>query len=290
MVKRQYQIGHVQLEIALPRDMQVPGNMQKFAHEAQAIQKYYKIVWESDLASVLQQIRAKYDIKREMRRETIQVLDFDGGECRLLFFHGMQEPYAIYLDITDKEVMVWVWRGIYTMTQYDTVFVSLLALEKLMLKYDALILHSAYMERNGEAILFSAPSGTGKSTQADLWERYRGTRTINGDRSLLVREEDGWHAYGWPVCGSSGICSNEELPIRTIVMLHQAKENSIERLRGAALFQKLVSQVTINMWNTESQIKTFDLIEQLVKDVVVYELGCDISLGAVECLERELIS
>ena len=136
--------------------------------------------------------------------------------------------------------------------------------------------------------MFSAPSETGKSTQAGLWEQYRGTRQINGDRSLLVREKDGWYAYGWPICGSSGICHNESYPIQTIVMLYQAKENVINRLGPAAAMKKVMSQITINMWNMEFQMEVMDLIQQLIAEIPVYELGCDISEDAVACLERVL--
>ena len=83
----------------------------------------------------------------------------------------------------------------------------------------ALILHSSYLDVNGQALLFSGPSGIGKSTQADLWVRHRGAAILNGDKSLLIREPDGWYAHGWPICGSSGICRNESRRIRAIVML-----------------------------------------------------------------------
>lgn len=56
-----------------------------------------------------------------------------------------------------------------------------------------LVLHSAYIvTRGGEGILFSGPSGIGKSTQAALWERFAGARTVNGDRALVpARRKNG---------------------------------------------------------------------------------------------------
>ena len=144
------------------------------------------------------------------------------------------------------------------------------------------------MLKDGKAVLFSAPSGTGKSTQAELWKTYRGTRQVNGDRSLLVKKEDGWYACGWPICGSSEICHNEAYPIQTIVMLQQAKENKVQRLGLAAAVRKIVSQVTINMWNAEFQMQAIDLIQDLVMNIPVLELACDISEEAVSCLEEAL--
>lgn len=62
-----------------------------------------------------------------------------------------------------------------------------------MMRRDALVLHCAYMQREGKAILFSAPGGTGKTTQATLWEKHRGTRVVNGDKAL-IRRVDGYAA------------------------------------------------------------------------------------------------
>lgn len=296
-MKKQYQIGHVQIELQMPDDILIPQNMQKFElplaapeniQTAGKIQMYYKMEFVPELAVIEKELREEYTVKSELCRDTIRTLNIDNRECRILNFIGSPEPYAICFETAENAIQVWIADGIKEMLIYDPVFVSLLLLEKVMIRNDALILHSAYMCRDNKAVLFSAPSETGKSTQADLWEKYRQTRTINGDRSLLIRDEDGWYAYGWPVCGSSEICNNEAYPIHAIVMLYQSKENKVERLKGFAMIQKVMSQITINMWNSEFQMKAMDLIEQLVGEIPVYELGCDISEEAVECLEKVL--
>ena len=288
MMKKQYQFGHVNIEVHMPEGMPIPENMQKFMCESEHADRTYEIEYAQSLDEIEQTLRQSCPQAREIRRENLRVLTSSDKECRILNFHGADRPYGIVLEEVGEPIRVWVDEEIRPMLIYDTIFVSLLALEKLMIQHDSLILHSAYMLRDGKAILFSAPSETGKSTQADLWERYRGTRTVNGDRSLLIREKDGWYAYGWPVCGSSKICHNESYPIQAIVMLHQSKTNEIVRIQGFEAVQKLMAQITINMWNTEYQIKTMDLIEEMIGDIPVYELGCDISEEAVRCLEKEL--
>ena len=151
-----------------------------------------------------------------------------------------------------------------------------------------IVLHASFVNAGGRAILFTAPSGTGKSTQADLWETYRGTRTANGDRCLLRREKGIWRAEGWPVCGSSGICHVERHPIRAIVMLSQAPENQIQRLSQGNAFSQVYSQITVNRWAKRSVVQAMDLIEDLTKEIPVYHLACNISEQAVACLERAL--
>lgn len=287
-MRKQYLFGHTCIEAEMPEDMLIPENLHLFETRSEKVQKYYRIAYSQELDQIERKFRAMHPDLREIFRNNMRILLAEGEECRILNFVGASAPYAVYIEEGEAGVRVFVDPQAGPLLKYDTIFVSLLALEKVMIRSEALILHSAYMCLNGKAVLFSAPSGTGKSTQADLWEQYRGTRTINGDKSLLIREEDGWYAHGWPICGSSQICKNETFPILAIVMLKQAKENRVRKLGIAEAVKKLVSQITMNMWNSQFQLQALDLIQQMVMEVPVYELECDISEEAVICLENIL--
>lgn len=213
----------------------------------------------------------------------------NGFESRLLGFQS-GFYYGHFQEISCTEAKVSFQREYVDLLQADPVFVSLLALERKILSRDGLVLHCAYLRHRGEAILFSAPSGTGKSTQAGLWEQYRGGKTINGDRCLLQKTLLGWMARGWPVCGSSEICQNVDTPVRAIVMLSQGRMNQIERLSPARAFSVLFSEVTINRWNPAAVNQAMKLIEFLVREIPFYHLSCTISEDAVTCLERMMDS
>lgn len=289
-----YRLGKIYIEIRVPKEMQIPENLEKFVvNELPAnhrIQRTYEIEYTEDIVQVERTQKEQKIPGKEAYRDNLQVFQTEQGECRSMNLHGVPQAYAVSLIKLDGTCQVWVDRSYASWMQYDTVFVAMLALEKEMIQVDAMLLHSAYMCYEGTAVLFSAASGTGKSTQADLWEKYRGTRTINGDRSLLIREKDGWQAYGWPICGSSEICHNEKYPIRAIVMLKQAKENQIYPLQGFRAIREIMEQITINAWDSDFQIKVMDLLEELRKEMPIYCLECDISEDAVCCLEHALLS
>lgn len=288
---KNYLIGKTIFSVEKPLSLPTPQNLSLFAYDGDVKPSVHYTVKELPFdRNLVDQTCKAFAASAEIHREDRIILLNGSRECRLIFFHGAQEPYGIYLEHSDTEIEILVDAFVHDMLIYDTVFLSLFGLEKQMLAEQALILHCAYMLKDGKAVLFSAPSGTGKSTQADLWEKYRGTRTINGDKALLYRHEDGWYAHGWPICGSSEICNNETYPIEAIVMLHQAKENAIEPLHGLSLVRKLMAQITINMWNPQFQLQVMDLIDELAGEIPVYELGCDISEGAVSCLEAALNS
>ena len=93
-----------------------------------------------------------------------------------------------------------------------------------------LVLHSAYIvTRQGQGILFSGPSGIGKSTQAALWQRYAGAEIINGDRAL-VRPDTGT-VSGVFYAGTSGISRNVTAPLQAVILLEQVRTLDKRRLR-----------------------------------------------------------
>ena len=96
---------------------------------------------------------------------------------------------------------------------------QLLSGETLLLELGGLMLHASFIRWQGRGILFSATSGVGKSTQADLWARCCQAEVLNGDRAALRPGPDGWRAYGLPYAGSSGIYRNEDAPVAAIVLL-----------------------------------------------------------------------
>ena len=221
-------------------------------------------------------------------RPDLVVFENERGESRLIGVKGTEGYYACYQETGPDSAEITFARDRIGGLHIDPVFSSLLALERRLVKRDNMILHCAYVEHHGEAILFSAPSETGKTTQANLWEKYRGSRTVNGDRSLLGKKNGRWTAQGWPVCGTSEVCHDEAFPIRAVVMLSQAKENRAVKMTPGQAFPLVYSQITVNRWNREDHIHTMDLIQDLLESVPVYHLGCTISEEAVECLARSL--
>ncbi len=290
MITRQFQIMQMTLKIHMPEDVPIPENFQKFEVKKEEILTEvdieYFFQYTDKMQKTVEETLANRKKEFSFSRENIEVFYTDKGECRFTKLWNAPLPYGVVQQEEGGKCRIWYDYSAKDMLHIDTVFCSLFCLEKYALLKESLILHSAFMCYKDTAVLFSAPSGTGKSTQADLWEKYRGTRTINGDRSLLTRLGNGWFASGWPVCGSSEICFNEKFPVRAIVMLRQAKENRVSRLKGLSAFREVVAQITINSWDREFQIRAMDMIEQMLAEIPVYMLECDISERAVECLEE----
>lgn len=164
---------------------------------------------------------------------------------------------------------------------------SSLSLPQLLITQNVFFIHSSFISVNGKAVLFSAPCGVGKSTQAALWEKYRGAEIINGDKAgILV--ESGVYACGVPFCGTSGICKSKTFPLGAIVLLSQSPENSIRQLSGAEALQGVMSNVYLDFVVPYERLKCTDLIIKLVSEVPVFSLSCTPDEDAVKTLAEAL--
>ena len=160
--------------------------------------------------------------------------------------------------------------------------------EHLVLEQGGVVFHCSYVSHNGRAILFTAPSGTGKSTQADLWHDLRSGEIINGDRAVLRCTEGGIVACGIPFAGSSEYCRNVTLSAAAIVYLGQAPRTTIRPLRGYEAFARVWEGCSINTWARGDMTLASALVQKIVEEIPVYHLPCTPDESAVQAVENVL--
>ena len=199
-----------------------------------------------------------------------------------------EEPYAMVEYGAGRQVRVLLRREFADTGLRSYVLLNLLCLEQLLLELDALMLHASFVRFEGRGILFSGPSGIGKSTQARLWETFRGAQTLNGDRAAIRCADGQWRAYGLPLAGSSRIFRNESAPIGAIVVLRQAPRNHIRPMSPAEAIRALLPEFSIHRWDREFLDRVLDLSTALLTAVPVYLLECTPEESAVELLQRTI--
>lgn len=172
--------------------------------------------------------------------------------------------------------------------EYSRNIVNHLGLEILLRARGGILLHSSLVRWKEKGILFTAPSGTGKSTQADLWQQYEFAEVLNGDRAAIRWADNKWIAYGLPYAGSSGIYKNESADISAIVVLRQAQENRIRRLSPQEALVYLYPEVTIHRWDKEFVETVWNEMMQLIESIPVYFLECLPDEGAVALVKEKL--
>ena len=150
--------------------------------------------------------------------------------------------------------------------------------------FDRFVFHGAAVMADGKGYIFTAPSGTGKSTHVGLWMKHFGDRVsvINGDKPIIKISEDGATVYSCPWAGKEGWNTNSSAPIGAICLIRRGKENKIQRIAPSEYFDALMHQIYIPK-DSRAMLKTLELVDALASLVPFYLLECDISPDAARC-------
>lgn len=143
-----------------------------------------------------------------------------------------------------------------------------------LMNFDGFYIHSSSIERDGKAYMFSANSGTGKSTHTRIWQQVFGeeVKIFNDDKTPLRCIGGVWYAYGAPWCGKDNININMKVPVAGICFLKQAQENKIRRLAPGEAATKIISQ-TIRKFKKEERLDLMlSHVDKIVREIPVFEL------------------
>ena len=223
-------------------------------------------------------LKGERSVYREGSRVSRCLSGRSGGPFAACIAYETGRPGAAELTVAQRD---WLW-----CTDHLRLW-STICLPQLLLPFRTLIFHASYIEHEGSGILFTAPSGTGKSTQAELWRVHRGARVLNGDKAGVTLREMPM-AHGLPFAGTSKICENVSLPLRSIVVLSQAPVNSIRRLRPSEAAAALCSNLFADQVIPEEWSLALNLLLDLIAAVPVYALACTPDERAVRTLEQTL--
>lgn len=144
-----------------------------------------------------------------------------------------------------------------------------------LLDFDGMKLHASAVVKDGRAYLFTANSGTGKSTHTQLWlDAFGDAFILNDDKPALRRESDGWFAYGTPWSGKVDLSVNARVPLGGIAIVERAEENSIEPCRGVECTRELLRQVN-RPRAAEYRVKLMELLDRLITETPIWKLRCN---------------
>lgn len=170
----------------------------------------------------------------------------------------------------------------YSLNLIDVIF------QQMMPKYNGLVIHGAGIEYKGTGIIFSAFSGTGKTTQARLWRKYRDAIVVNGDCPIIKNTENGPYMYGSPWCGTSGESINKRTPLKAIVLVNQSKENYVEEVTGDDAVLAVFTNILYYSQDESDLDRLLPVLTQIVSQIKVYKLFCNMEEEAVDTLEKAL--
>lgn len=147
--------------------------------------------------------------------------------------------------------------------------------------YGTMLMHGSCVSVDGAAYLFTAKSGTGKSTHTRSWREMLGERAVmvNDDKPLVRVSDGGAVVFGTPWDGKHHLSSNIRVPLRAVCVLERAEENSIRAAEAREVYPLLLQQV-YRPADTVMLQRTLELIDKLIVSVGLWRLGCNMEPDA----------
>lgn len=155
--------------------------------------------------------------------------------------------------------------------------------EKTLKFYNGFFFHSSSLMLDGEAYVFSAPSGTGKSTHTALWRKRFGERVtmINDDKPIIRKKGDKFYIYGTPWMGKANIGSNLCAPVRAVYILQRGTENFARRVEPGKVFKQLL-EATVIPTEKETMSTLLGLLDEFFSTTPLFLLTCNTDDEAAE--------
>ncbi len=150
--------------------------------------------------------------------------------------------------------------------------------------FGSYLFHGSAVSVDGEAYLFTAPSGTGKSTHVRLWREFLQERAvmINDDKPLIRIPESGSPLiYGTPYDGKHRLSSNLCVPLKAICLLERAEDNTICRCTVKELYPALLEQL-YRPSDRFATLKVMELFDQTLRNVKLFRLSCNMDPEAAQ--------
>lgn len=166
----------------------------------------------------------------------------------------------------------------YLLSQYALVYI----LDKLG---NNIFMHGSSLVCKGKGIVFTAKSGTGKSTHSRLWQKYSDAVVINDDKNIISIENGELFLNPCPWSGKHMLDNNIKAPLKAIVFLYQSRNNIVKRLSPFQTMKLILPQLespsalNLDRWNL--------MLDELLK-VDAYYLGCNMEKEAFDVIYKKL--
>ena len=203
----------------------------------------------------------------------------------LLFFPTFDRLWEVSLSKDGGEVTFYCRPPVNDELIYQFFHALRMAFLYLAQKRGMWAIHSASLLYRDKVWLFSASSGTGKSTHVDFWRELYHTPPVNGDLNLLALEEGRTVVRGIPWCGTSEIFDKRTLPLGGIVLLKRAAQDDLEELPGDRRALLVMQRFISPTWTAAQFADGAAFAQELAQRAPICRLRCTKSPSAAELIK-----
>lgn len=144
-----------------------------------------------------------------------------------------------------------------------------------LLRKDGFVLHSSAVAYEGNAYLFSADSGTGKSTHTAFWQDCFGKDKaviINDDKPALIERNGIFYAAGTPFSGKTDLSEDITVPVKALCFIYRSEKNEIRKLDVSEILDLIMAQAMVPP-DREEYALFLEILDRFLKKVPIYSFG-----------------
>ena len=231
----------------------------------------------------------------------IEIQSFHRGIHVYCEGYRCQEPAEIFIASTEQDIEFEQVKSDReaemegkTPTKYPAPYLESLAIYRkladALIERDIFLFHGSAIAVDGRAVLFTAKSGTGKSTHTKLWREAFGDRAvmINDDKPLLKVAQDKVFVCGTPWDGKHRISTNCVMPLEAVCVLERGEKNEICRITPREALTMLMQQ-SHRSNNPAVLAQMLQVINKLSSRVRFYRLRCNMDPEAAQIAYKEML-
>ena len=202
--------------------------------------------------------------------------------CKDYIYNGDEQP-AFFIKMTKQDIDEELKKA----GEFEEPYLESLAFYRKLLQklidLDGIVFHCSALAVDDKGYLFTAPSGTGKSTHASLWRKLLGDKVVmvNDDKPIIRKVNGEFFVYGTPWTGKHELGNNVKAKIQGICKLERGEENKIESISFSQILPTLMTQ-TLRPETEQELDKLLKILSELATSVKAYRLQCNMDISAAK--------
>ena len=200
------------------------------------------------------------------------------------------KPSETTIEITDEEIV----SGFEAFGTTVRPSVEILLIHKAVSTYllenkDGILFHSSAIKVGDKAVLFTALSGTGKSTQARHWKECFGDEVeyVNDDKPFMRLVDGKFYVYGSPWNGKHRLGNNIKAPVEYVCFLFRGEKDHVEKISSYDAIPLFLNQ-TLGFKEKDNQLKVLSLLDKFLRSVKTYKIYCTDTENSARIIRSEL--
>jgi hypothetical protein len=141
------------------------------------------------------------------------------------------------------------------------------------LSQGGIMMHGGAASYKGQAVLYTGPSESGKSTMSRCLRDSKYDFSMMSDERPIISLIDGkYHACGTPWPSSEHIVGDYTAPLKSIMFLVQSPENRLVPISRKVAFERIMKMICIPWFDKAIVFDFINIIDKVLDEVELFEV------------------